>query len=109
MRNVIPRVAWLIGILIVPACSYDLGDPYQRPGTYNIRGDNDANLRAMVADPHDLIAGAGQGASMGAEAAPPVARVLAGKRYALPALNAATVNIVNEQTPQGAANPQSSQ
>ena len=38
----------------------------------------------MVANPHDLVEGTGQGASAGAEAAPPVARLLAGKRYPLP-------------------------
>jgi hypothetical protein len=42
-------------------------------------------------------------------AAPPVARLLAGKRYPLPDLNAASVNIVSEPTQQGSANPGSSQ
>ncbi len=99
------RIGWLIGALIVSGCSYDLTDPYQRPGTYNPGGANDANLRTMVANPHDLVEGTGQGASTGAEAAPPVARVLAGKRYPLPDLNAASINIFNQQGAAGSCEP----
>ena len=96
----------LIGFVVISGCSYDPFDPYQRPGTWNPEGSNDANLRAMVANPHDLVQGTGQGVSSGAEATPPVARVLAGKRYPLPNLNAATVDIFNQQQPQGSANPE---
>jgi hypothetical protein len=103
------RLFWLIGALLVAGCSYDTTDPYQRPGTYNPTGDNDANLRAMVANPHDLVEGTGPGLSTGAEAAPPVARLLAGKRYPLPQLNAADINIINSGQPQGAANPGTAQ
>ena len=86
VRNSMHRIGWLIGALIVSGCSaYDLTDPYKRPGTYNPTGVNDANLRVMVANPHDLVEGTGESTSTGAEAAPPVARVLAGKRYPLPA------------------------
>jgi hypothetical protein len=99
------RIAWLIGALIVSGCSYDLTDPYQRPGTYNPTGVNDANLRTMVANPHDLVEGTGQGTSLGAEAAPPVARLLAGKRYPLPDLNAASISVFADPAQQGASNP----
>ena len=64
----------------------------------------------MVANPHDLVEGTGPGASPGAQAAPPVARVLAGKRYPLPALNAATVDIItNQPAQQGSPNPGTTQ
>jgi hypothetical protein len=96
---------WLILALLVVGCGPDSVDPYQRPGTWNPVGDNDANLRVMVTNPNDLVAGTGQGASAGAQAAPPVARMLAGKRYPLPALNAANINIVAEPQQQGTANP----
>jgi hypothetical protein len=104
-------IVWLIGMLLLSGCAYDLSDPYQRPGTYNPTGVNDANLRVMVANPHDLVEGTGTGASTGAQAAPPVARVLAGKRYPLPQLNAADVDIIsNQPSPQqGPANPNSAQ
>lgn len=100
---------WLVVALFVAGCAPDSVDPYLRPGTWNPVGDNDANLRVMVANPHDLVEGTGQATSAGAEAAPPVARVLAGKRYPLPKLNAADINVVSEPQQQGTANPGSTQ
>ena len=77
-----------------------------RPGTWNPTGDNDANLRAMVANPHDLVEGTGQDASAGAEAAPPVARVLAGKRYPLPTAECCGSSISwPSRSNRGTANP----
>ena len=105
------HIFWLTGALLVAGCdTAALNDPYLRPGTYNPTGVNDANLRAMVANPHDLVQGEGTGVSVGAEAAPPVARMLAGKRYPLPQLNAASVDIIaNQPQQQGSANPSSAQ
>lgn len=103
------RIGWLMVALLVTGCAYDMSDPYQRPGTWNPTGDNDANLRVMVANPHDLVEGTGQSTSAGAEAGPPVARVLAGKRYPLPKLNAADISIFTEPMQQGSANPGSAQ
>ena len=101
---------WLITALLLAGCAYDLGDPYQRPGTYRPIGDNDANLRVMIVNPADLVEGSGTGVAIGSEAAPPVARLLAGKRYPLPNLNAAEVDILNGQAPQqGSANPGATQ
>ncbi|HEY7577620.1 MAG TPA: hypothetical protein VH855_08485 [Acetobacteraceae bacterium] len=95
--------------VVLAGCGY-LGDPYQRPGTYRPTSDNDANLRVMVVNPADLVEGTGSGVPTGGEAAPPVARLLAGKRYPLPDLNAATVNVTNEPaSQQGSANPGSAQ
>jgi hypothetical protein len=98
---------WHKLILLLPlvACTPDY--PMDRPGTWNasMSNSNDANLRAMVANPHDLTGGTGQDASVGAEVAPPVARVLAGKRYPLPALSASGLNIVAEPQQQGNTNP----
>lgn len=106
MRGRMRGVGWLLGAVLLSGCAYDLTDPYQRPGTYRPTGDNDANLRVMVVNPADLTAGAGSATALGSEAAPPVARLLAGKRYPLPDLNAATVGVTNEQAPQqGSANP----
>jgi hypothetical protein len=99
------RTGWLVVALLVTACSPDFFDPYQRPGTWHPAGDNDANLRAMVVNPHDLVEGEGQGATTGATAAPPVARVVAGKRYPLPSLNASTIDVFAQPTQQGPANP----
>ena len=93
------RIHWLIGLVLVSGCSYDPFDPFQRPGTWVPDGANNANLRAMVVNPHDLVEGQGERVSTGAEAAPPVTRLLTGKRYPLPNLNAADIAVVNQQQP----------
>src|ERR1700748_180690 len=103
------RFGWLLIALLVTGCTYDMSDPYLRPGTWSPTADNDANLRVMVANPRDLVEGTGQGASTGAAAAPPVARVIAGKRHPLPKLNASDINATAEPAQQGAANPGSTQ
>ena len=59
-------------------------DPTKQPGTWSPKDDNEANLRAMVADPHDLLVGKDARNSVAVEAAPPVVVLLNGKRPALP-------------------------
>jgi hypothetical protein len=59
-------------------------DPINRVGTWAPEGVNEANLRVMVADPHDLLGGTGASTSLGAEAAPPVGLLLSGRRATLP-------------------------
>ena len=98
----------LIVALLVTGCAPDTFDPYKRPDTWQTHGDNDANLRAMVTNPQDLIEGKGESASAGSEAAPPVARVLSGNRYQLPELNASGIDITTSPQ-QGPANPGPSQ
>jgi hypothetical protein len=77
-----PRVGCMVILVMLAACT----DPIDRPGTWNASAkSNDANLRVMVADPHDLVEGKGHdGSSSGAEAAPAVTRLLTGRRYPLP-------------------------
>jgi len=60
------------------------GDPFERPGTWHLEGVNDANLRAMVADPHDLEEGVSEPGSDGRLAAGAVARLRTGQVKALP-------------------------
>ena len=74
------RLLWLLPLLAGCAGNPFSGDPMQRPGTWAATGDNDANLHAMIADPHDLQAGAElPAASLGVEAAPAVGRLLTGR------------------------------
>src|ERR1700757_277192 len=103
------QIGWVVVALVITSCAPDAFDPYLRPGTWAPVGNNDENLHVMVANPHDLVAGTGQGVSAGAAAAPPVARVLAGKRYPFPAQNASGIDIVSEPQQQGTANPGSTQ
>ena len=90
---------WLIGATLLGGCASDLGDPYQRPGTYRPDGANVANLRVMIVNPVDLIGGVGESTSIGAEAAAPVERQLGGKRYPLPVVSAGTTAPGNAQAP----------
>jgi hypothetical protein len=107
MRQAMPRWYWLIVLVLLASCV----DPMERPGTWNISTShsNDANLRVMVANPQDLVKGMGQNTSAGAEAAPPVARLLDGKRYPLPVENTSSISSVPEPLPQGPANPSPNQ
>ena len=101
------RLTWLAIALLATGCAPESFDPYQRAGTWTHGTDNDANLRVMIANPHDLVEGAGDGRSIGAEAAPPVTRLLAGKRYPLPAQNASAVGTSSAPLQQGAGSPDS--
>lgn len=101
------RLVWPFAALLVTGCAADSVDPYQRAGTWHPAGDNDANLRATIVNPHDLVEGAGQATTTGATAAPPVARLLAGQRY--PLLPLANASAVNQPAQQGPASPAPSQ
>lgn len=92
--------SWLLlPLLLLPVgCSGAAGDPYAREYTWHATGDNEANLRAMVSDPRDLVEGRGTDTSLGSEAAPPVNRLLTGTRTPLPLLSAS--GIATSQTPQ---------
>ena len=104
------RLFWLIGALLVSGCSYDLTDPYQRPGTYNPTATTTRTCARWWPTRMTWSKARGQGTSTGAEAAPPVARLLAGQ-----ALSAAATECGGHQhhqpepQQQGAANPGTAQ
>ena len=81
--NRMRHLLWLLALLCGCADYSFSGDPMDRPGTWTATGANDANLRAMIADPQDLVSGADAPNSLGAEAAPPIGLLLSGKRPAL--------------------------
>jgi hypothetical protein len=88
MRATADLLAALISALVpllpvqLTACAMAT-DPYEREGTWSATGVNDANLRVMVADPHDLAVGRGEDNSLAVEAVPPVGRLLTGQRLPL--------------------------
>jgi len=102
------RWTWFLLLLMVTACTPDY--PFDRPGTWSLEkmgSANDANLRTMVANPRDLLAGAGESTSLGPEAAMPVHRLFTGRRAQLPAINTLDVNVVpssQQQPEQGVPN-----
>jgi hypothetical protein len=63
-------------------------DPINKPGTWSLApaglNANDENLRTMLINPNDLVAGTGTTTSAGNEAAPPVKRLITGQRRKLP-------------------------
>jgi hypothetical protein len=95
---------WRAAVLLLPlaACTPDY--PMDKAGTWQAPAvsDNDRNLRVMLVNPQDLIAGTGEDNSPAAEAAPPVQRLLTGKRTPLPASNAAEFQTSSPQGPAAA-------
>ncbi len=95
-RNARPWLPLLL-LLLAGACDRD---SFDRPGTVTARGLNEANLRAMVANPAHLQRGVEAGTSRGAVAAEAVDRLRRGQRQALPSAsqqNNMTVNMIGGQ------------
>ena len=94
------RLPWLLPLpLALAACTPDY--PLDKPGTWSLERmgeSNDANLRAMVANPHDLVEGAGSATDLGAEAGPPVTRLLTGNRKAIPQENGSVIALPTESS-----------
>lgn len=80
LRSAFAALAVLVG-LAASACSNET--EIDRPGTWQPTGANEHNLRAMVADPRDLQAGAGAATERGSGAARAVTRLLIDRRRPL--------------------------
>ena len=96
-------LALAVSALALTACAQD---PFERPNTWSPArapsgSSNNANLRTMVADPQDLVAGSGAPNSSAAIAAPAVRRLLEGRRPPLPTTS--TNNIQGYSGSQGGA------
>jgi hypothetical protein len=78
------RVIGVLALLVLLLTSGCAGEVLDRPGTFRATGANDANLRAMVADPAHLQHGEGANGARGAAAASPVDLLLSGKPRPLP-------------------------
>jgi type IV pilus biogenesis protein CpaD/CtpE len=77
----------MIPVLLLPALLALTGcarlEPFTTPGTWRATGANDANLRAMAANPTDLRAGVAARSSRADAAAAAIAQLRAGQRPAL--------------------------
>ena len=82
MRRLTLLLRLLLLCAALPGCA--LTDPQTRPGTWQPTGANDANLRAMIADPHDLVHGQAGSGTEAAVAARAVARYRADNVKDLP-------------------------
>jgi hypothetical protein len=82
------RTAPILGlVLVLGACAPNTYFPpsdFERAGTWQADGVNDRNLRAMVADPAHLTAGAGAASDRGSQGTAAVTALEAGRRPALP-------------------------
>jgi hypothetical protein len=104
----------LLLLLFAAGCIQESPDyPIDKPGTWRLPevSANEANLRTMVVDPNDLIAGRGESTTIGIQAGPPAQRLFTGQRYPLPPSNVIELNITNGQqqqapAPQGGAGVQ---
>lgn len=92
------KTASLLLLLLVSACG-DVGS-YNQPGKWTADASNDANLRVMVADPNDLREGVDAPGTLSAEAAPPIKRLLLGRRVPLLQANASDIGASGGQQQQ---------
>lgn len=82
-------------LLLLAACQTD---DLNRPGTWRPGGANDANLRAMVADPAHLRAGVAATTERGMPAAQAIRRMETDRRRPLPDTRAAQIGVVHSGT-----------
>jgi hypothetical protein len=76
-----------LGLLLILAVASGCAlDPYTRDGVWRPSAVNDANLRAMIADPRDLQQGASEPGADGASAAAAIQRLREDRVRPLPAV-----------------------
>lgn len=80
-------------------------DPIDKPGTWSLPPagltSNDENLRTMLVNPNDLVAGTGTNTSAGSEAAAPVRRLITGQRAKLPSSEGSLIPTNDASQPGG--------
>jgi hypothetical protein len=93
-------------LLTVAACQYD---PMDKPGTWSLppsgMTSNDTNLRTMLVNPNDAVAGTGEDTSMGSLSERPVEMLVTGRRRPLPSVNASEVGTTGQQQQQQQQQP----
>ncbi len=90
MSGATMRALLCLMIVLAAAGCQNQPEPFERQGTWSVTGVNDSNLKAMIADPHDLVAGRGETTTLSADAVPPVQRLRTGKRFPLSSESATT-------------------
>jgi hypothetical protein len=84
MRKTLTAGLLILAPVLVGCTVPPFSDPFDRPGTWQPTGVNDANIRAMAANPAHVQRGVGTSTELAAEAVPPVDRLFRGQRPALP-------------------------
>jgi hypothetical protein len=92
----------LLLLLAVAGCAKD---PFKQPGTWSLPPDglgaNDANLRTMIANPGDLVAGTGEPASLASQSTRSIDLLVTGHRRPLPSVNASQIGGGNQGSQAG--------
>lgn len=100
-----------VGLLVALLCLAVAGcdphqDPIDKPGTWSLAPagltSNDENLRTMLVNPNDLVAGESADGSEGRLASRPVQQLLTGRRAVLPVEVGSEIPGAAEQQPSGA-------
>jgi len=86
--------------LLLAGCA---GDDFSRPGTWQATGANEANLRAMVAEPAHLQRGVAAPTERALPATQAIRRLAADRRRPLPDSRAAQIGAITTGTPPAAA------
>lgn len=73
----------LVAAVLLGGCA-DVSDPYRAEGRWRPSGVNEANLRAMLAEPRDVVRGRGTTEADGQRAAAPVERLRGSGQRASP-------------------------
>lgn len=76
-------------VLLLAGCAAT--DDFRRPGTWQASGINDANLRAMLAEPGHAVRGVGARTERGQPASQAIRRLEQGRRQPLPDSRAAQI------------------
>ena len=92
---------WLHFIALLALAACDVTDPYLRDGVWRPDGTNDANLRAMVASPSDLVRGVSSAGGDGQQAAAAIDRYRNDKMRPLPDSGIAKLVPISGGTQQG--------
>jgi hypothetical protein len=97
MRATLPIVL----LVMIAGCA---ADPFDKPGTWSLPAtgmtSNDTNLRTMLVNPRDAVAGTGEDTSLAPLSARPVELLVTGRRRPLPSVNASEVGATGQQQQQ---------
>jgi hypothetical protein len=93
------RMMWSTFLLLsLAGCNRD---PFKQPGTWSLppdgQGANDSNLRSMLVNPNDLVAGAADPGSTASQSTRAIDLLVTGRRRPLPNVNASDIGNTGQQ------------
>jgi hypothetical protein len=91
-------------ILLLATMAGCTAEPFDKPGTWSLppsgMNSNDTNLRTMLVNPGDAVAGTGEDTSLAPLSERPVELLMTGHRRALPSVNASEIGAAGQQQQQ---------